>query len=98
MKVSRITELENEVEELTSGREKADKRIAELGSQLKDKEVENRQIRQQKTASVWKKVKVQARKAEEVHNYLSVSSSSQTAVAKFYSLYCTFCYLLFDVW
>ena len=77
-KVARISELEEEVEKLKSDRETAEKKMAELEGVIKEKEADNRHLRQQKSASVWKKVKVQARKAEEVHEYLSVFPSRST--------------------
>ena len=76
LKVSRITELENQVEDLTVAQATSAKRIEELEGLVNTRESDLTKLRQQKSASVWKKVKVQAKKAEEVHKYSSVSSYS----------------------
>ena len=94
LKVSRISELENQVEELIAAGATSAKRIEELEGQINNRESDLTKLRQQKSASVWKKVKVQAKKAEEVHKYSSVPSCSHRADSLFYRKACHSQYFL----
>ena len=67
IKVARITQLETELGAACAEKDAAKARIAEMEGMLKDQKNEFTKLKQQRTASVWKKVKLQAKKAEEVH-------------------------------
>lgn len=77
IKVARISQLETELGSFRAEKDAAQARIVEMEGLLKEQKSELLKQKQQRTASVWKKVKLQAKKAEEVEKCLLVGFSCQ---------------------